>query len=118
MRWPIGAGLHHADHDLAARVAGTGDVILFAVDHPFITVKYGATANILGIRGCNIGFGHRICRANLAGEQRFEPLLFLLGCTNALKYFHIAGIRCTAVKALRSQRVLAQLVGDIGVVEV
>ena len=37
----VGAGLHHGDHDLAAGVAGAGDVVLLAVDHPLVAVEHG-----------------------------------------------------------------------------
>ena len=44
VRRPVGAGLHHDDHDLAARVAGAGDVVLLAVDHPLVAVEHGPAA--------------------------------------------------------------------------
>ena len=40
VRRRVRVGLHHDDHDLAARVAGAGDVVLLAVDHPLVAVAH------------------------------------------------------------------------------
>jgi hypothetical protein len=47
-----------------------------------------------------------------------EPPLLLLGRAHPLEHLHVAGVRRRAVEALRSQRVLAQLGGNVGVVQV
>ena len=71
-----------------------------------------------GIRRREPGLGHPEARADLAVEQRFEPLLLLLGCAHALEHLHVAGVGRGAVEALGGERVLAELLGDVGVVEV
>ena len=62
--------------------------------------------------------GHGVGRADLAVQQRLQPLLLLLGRADLLQHFHVAGVGRRAVERLRRQRLLAQLGGDIGVVEV
>ena len=106
------------DHDLAARIAGAGDVVLLAVDHPLVAVEHGPAGDVLGVRRRDVGLGHRVRRADLAVEQRLEPLLLLLRRADALEHLHVAGVGRGAVEALRRERVLAELVGDVGVVEV
>ena len=63
-------GLHHHDHDLAAGIAETGDVIFFAVDHPFVADELCRGRDVLGVRRGDIRLGHGIGGADLAGEQR------------------------------------------------
>ena len=46
----IRAGLHHGNHDFAARITGTADVVLFAVDDPLISFKHGLGADVFRIR--------------------------------------------------------------------
>jgi hypothetical protein len=118
VRRSVGAGLHHRDHDLAARVAGAGDVVLLAGDHPFVAVAHCLALDVLGIRRCDVGFGHRVGGTDLATQERLEPLRLLLGGTDALEHLHVAGVGCGAVHRLRGERVLAQLHRDVGVVEV
>jgi hypothetical protein len=99
-------------------IAGPGDVVLLAGDHPFVAVTHRLALDVLRIRGCDVGLGHRISGTDLATQERLEPLRLLLGGTDALEYLHVAGVRCGAVHRLRSERVLAQLHRDVRVVEV
>ena len=64
--WPVGAGLDHGDHDLAAGVAGTRDVVLGAVDDPLVSVQHGSARDVLGVRGGQVGLGHGVGRPDLA----------------------------------------------------
>jgi hypothetical protein len=75
----LGLVLHHDDHDLAARVAGAGDVVLLAVDHPLVAHELGARGDVLGVRRRHARLGHRVGRTDLAVQQRLQPLLLLLG---------------------------------------
>ena len=118
VRCGVGVGLHHRDHDLAARIAGAGDVVLLAGDHPFVAVTHGLAGHVLRIRRRDVGLGHRVGRADLTVEQRREPLRLLLGRADSFEHLHVAGVRRGAVHRLRRQRVLAQLDRDVGVVEV
>ena len=114
----IGIGADHRDHDLAARVARTRDVELLSVDQPLVAVEHGVGLHLLGIRAHHRWLGHGVGRADLAFEQRFQPFRLLLRRADTLEHFHVAGVGRGAVEALRGQPVLAQLVGDIGVVEI
>ena len=42
----IRTGFNHGDHDLTARVASAGDIILFSVYHPLVTIEYRLGADI------------------------------------------------------------------------
>ena len=111
-------GLHHHDHDLAAGIAEAGNVVFLAVDHPFVADQFCGRRDILGVRRGDIRFGHGVGGADLAVQQRLQPLFFLLLGADALQHFHVAGIRRRAVHGLRRHRALAELGGDIGVVEI
>ena len=118
MRRRVRAGLHHGDHDLAPRVAGTGDVELLAGEHPFVAVEAGLGGDLLGVRGSEVRLRHGVGGADLAVQERLQPLLLLRIGAVALQHLHVAGIRRTAVEALGSDGVLAELGGDVGVVQV
>ena len=49
VRLCVRAGLHHTDHDLAARVASAGNIEFLAIDDPFITFQNGAHGHVLGV---------------------------------------------------------------------
>ena len=114
----VRVGADHADHDLAARVAGAGDVVLLAVDHPLVAVEHGLGGDVAGVGAGQARLGHAEAAADLAVEQRLEPLLLLLGRADPLEHLHVAGVGRRAVEALGGQRVLAELAGDVRVVEV
>jgi hypothetical protein len=114
----VRVGADHADHDLAAGVARPRDVVLLAVDHPLVAVEHRLARDVAGVRRCQRGLGHAVAGADLAVEQRLQPLLLLLGRADALDHLHVAGVGRRAVEALRRQRTLAELLGDVRVVEV
>ena len=64
----IRIGDYHADHDLTACIAGTGDVKLFATDHPLITIQHGTGCYIGRVRGSNARLGHGEGRTNLTRQ--------------------------------------------------
>ena len=45
----VRTGLDHSDHDFTARIASTRDVVLLAVDDPFVAIQYCLSADVLGI---------------------------------------------------------------------
>ena len=49
-----------------------------AVDHPLAVLELGAGLQRARVRARDVGFGHREAGADLAVEQRFEPLGLLL----------------------------------------
>ena len=75
-------------------------------------------ATFLASDEATLRFGHGIGRADLAVQQRLQPLLLLLGRADLLQHFHVAGVGRRAVERLRRQRLLAELGGDVGIVEV
>ena len=118
VRVSVRVRLDHGDHDLAAGVARTRDVELLAVDDPLVAVEHRKGADLLRVGGHHTGLRHGIRGADLSVEQRLEPLCLLLGRADTLEDFHVARVRCGAVEALRGQTVLAEFVGDVGIVEV
>jgi hypothetical protein len=111
-------GLHHHDHDLAAGIAEAGDVIFLPIDHPFVADEFCRRRDILGVRRCDIGFGHGVGGADFTVQQRLQPLLLLLAGADTLEHFHVAGIRRRTVHGFRGQRIFAELGCDIGIVEI
>ena len=118
MRRTIWIRLDHHDHDLAARVTGAGDVELLAVDHPFVAVEPCLARDVLRIRRRDVGFGHRVRRADFAVQQGLEPFFLLRRRSDTLEHFHVSSIGCGAVETFRGERVLAELGRNIGVVEI
>ena len=115
-RCGIGTGFDHRDHDLAARITGAGNVELLAVDDPFVAIEHRARADVFCIRRRQARFGHGVGRADLASQQGFQPLFFLLFGADALQHFHVACIGCAAIQGFRRQSVLAQFGGNVGIV--
>ena len=111
-------GLHHHDHDLAARIAGAGDIVLLAVDHILVADELCRGRDVLGVRRSDVRLGHHVGGANFAVEQRLQPLLLLLLGADPLQHLHVAGIRRRAIHGLRRHRALAEFGGDVGVIEV
>ena len=114
----IRAGLDHADHDFATRVARAGDVVLLTIDHPLIADEFSAGADVLCIGRRQARLSHAEARADFAVQQRLQPALFLFRRADPLQHFHVAGVRCAAVQTLGSQRLLAELGGNVGVIQV
>ena len=118
VRRRVGTGFHHGDHDLAAWVAGAGNVEFFAVDDPFAVLEHGSGADVLRVRGGQVRFRHRVGRANLAVQQGFQPLFLLRLCADPLQHFHVAGVRGAAVQGFRGQRAFAEYRRNVGVVKI
>ena len=114
----VRAGLDHADHDLAARVASAGDVVLLAVDDPLVAIEHGSRVDVLGIGRGHVGLRHAEAGTDLTGKKRLQPLLLLLLRADALQHLHVAGIGRGAVQGLGGQRGLAEFGCDVGVVQV
>ena len=96
----IRVGDAHENHHLAARVASAGSPPLLAVDDVLVSIQNRRRADVGGVRGGHGGLGHGEGRANLAGEQRLEPLFFLLLGAVALQHLHVAGVGRRAVEHL------------------
>ena len=112
-------GVHdatHDDHDLAARVAGARRPPLATADHVAVGDATNLGAHVGRIARRNVGLlrtmhahkhtsrhvagstasmfanRHRKARANLARQQRLEPLPFLLLIAVAQQNFHVASV--------------------------
>ncbi len=91
----------HHDHDLAARVTDARGPPFLAVEHPLVSLEPRFQGDVGGVRGSDLGLGHRESRADLSVEQGLQPLLFLLLGAVALDHFHVAGVGRGAVHRLR-----------------
>jgi hypothetical protein len=93
----------HEDRDAAAWITGAGDPPLASVDDVVVALPRNAGADVRRVRGRNLGLGHRKAGANLAGEQRLEPLLLLFGRAVPDEHFHVAGVGRRTVEHLRRE---------------
>ena len=64
---------------LQSRVHRAGDPPLAPVDHVVVAVALDAGGDVGGVGGGHLRLGHRERRADLARQQRLQPLLLLLG---------------------------------------
>ena len=110
-------GADHDDVDLAARIAGAGGEPLLAVEHPLVAVELGVDGDVGGVRGGDARLGHDVGRADLALQQRLQPLLLVLGRAVALQHLHVAGVGGGAIEGLRRQPRPAHLLGEVGVLD-
>jgi hypothetical protein len=100
VRGRVGVGLAHQDEDLAALVGRAGDPPLAAVDDVVVAVAHDAGLDVGGVRRRDVRLGHRERRADLARQQRLEPLLLLLRGAEQVQRLHVAGVGCLAVDHL------------------
>src|SRR5215211_5156462 len=69
--WPntcIGPRISTPGVSLGTRICETGDVVLFAADHPLVADQLCRCRDVLGIGRGDVRLGHRIGGTNLAGE--------------------------------------------------
>src|SRR5256885_1696091 len=97
-------GLAHEDEDLAARVADARRPPFEAVDHVVVAAADDRGFDVRRVRGGHLGLGHREGGADLALEQRLEPLRLLLGRAVPLQDLHVAGVGRRAVEHFRRDR--------------
>ena len=79
---------------------------------------HGLAGDLLGIGRRDVGLGHRVRGADLAAQQRLEPLLLLLGVPTRSSTSMLPVSGAAQFSRLRRDRVLAELHRDVGVVEV
>ena len=118
VRLGLGIGLAHDNEEFAARIHGAGGPPFAPADAVVIAVAEDAAADVGGVRRSDIGFGHGEAGADLAGQQRFQPLPLLEFVAVQMQYFHVAGIGCRAVEDLRSNQRTAHDLGHAGVIEI
>src|SRR5690606_5291835 len=67
-----------------------------------VTVTYRSGGEHLGI-SATLRLGHREAGNDLAGQQRLEPALLLLGGAEVGEDFGVATVRCLAAEDYRSE---------------
>ena len=97
----VGIGLAHEDVDLASRIAGARGPPLDAVDDVVVALALDAALDVRRVRTRHRRLGHQEGRADLAAQERVEPLALVVLSAVTLDGFHIAGIRRRAVEHLR-----------------
>ena len=111
----VGVGLAHDDGDLAVFVHRSGGPPLGAVDDVFVTFAADLALDVGGIGGGDIRLGHGEAGADFTGQQRLEPLLFLLVVAVAFDGFHVAGVRRVAVEDFAGEGDAAHDFTQVGV---
>src|SRR6185437_16848527 len=89
--------------DLAAWVHRAGGPPLAAGDDVLVAVPLDPGPDIRGVRAGDLGFGHAEAAADLAAQQRAEPAFLLLGGTEQVEDFHVAGVGRGAVEGFRRE---------------
>ena len=89
----------HHDQQPAVGMRGAGDEPLAAVDAPAVAVLAPHRGLQIGrVRRSDIGLGHREGRADLALQQRHQPVAALRRSRNALQQVHVAAVGRAAVE--------------------
>ena len=114
----VGVGEPHEDRDAAVGVPDAGAPPLAPVEHHFIAVEGRGRLHVRGVRGGDVGLGHAERRADLAGEQRRQPALVLLGGAEVQQHLHVAGVRRVAVADLARDQRAAHPLGERRVLDV
>ena len=104
-------GQTHEDHYLAVGMTDAGTPPLAAVQHHIVALNRGGGLHVGGVAGGHRRLGHAERRANLPGQQRFEPSVLLRLGAVLDQHFHVAGVRRIAVEDFRGHRGAA---GDFG----
>ena len=118
---PVGVlrvGLAHHDQDAAARVERARGPPLAAVDDAGVAVADDPGLDIGRIGRGDLDLGHGEGGANLAGEQRLQPLRPLCLGAVADQHLHVAGVGGRAVEDLRREVGAPHLLAGGRIVEV
>jgi hypothetical protein len=90
---------------------------LAAVDHVVVAVAHGGAGSWVGLLPGLCGLGHREAAADVAGEQRLQEAIVLLGGAVGVEDLHVAGVGGLAVEEIVAERGGAQDLADEAVVE-
>ena len=99
----VGIALAHQDDDLAARIAHARRPPLAAVDDVVVAVALDAALDVARVGRGHRRLGHGEARADLAVEQRLQPLLLVLLGAVAGEHLHVAGVGRRAVDRFRKR---------------
>ena len=105
----VGVGDGHDDQEVGDR--GVGGEPLAPVDHPLVAIAHGARAQLRGIGAGRVGLGHAERAAQVAGEQRVQPALLLIGRPRQREDLRVARVgRRVAERQRRDRRAAEDLV--------
>jgi hypothetical protein len=90
VRRPVGVGDSH--HDPERRAVRPRGEPLVTVDHPLVPVAPRARLQRRRVGAGLVGLGHREERADLAGDEREEPALLLLGRAEEMEDLGVARV--------------------------
>ena len=110
----VGVGLAHDDEDLAPVARRTRDEPLVAVDHVVVAVASDRALDVGGVARGDGRLGHREGRADLAGRQRLQPSLLLLGRAEHREDLHVPGVGRRAVARLGARGASVPMISASG----
>jgi hypothetical protein len=99
----IRIGLPHEDRDPAPGIARARNPPLVPVDDVAVAVANDARADVGGVGGCDVRFGHGEAGADLSSEKRIEPLLALRLRAVANEHLHVSGVGRRTVEDLGAE---------------
>src|SRR5581483_2045765 len=114
----VGVGLAHHDEDAAVGVQRSADEPLAAVDDVVVAVAPDGAGDVGGVGRGHLRLGHGESGADLALEERLQPLLLLLDGAEHGEDLHVAGVGSRAVADLGGDGGAAHDLGQRGVVGV
>ena len=89
----IGVRDAHDERNPAVGPPGRRRPPLAPVEDPLVAVVLDGQVDVAGIRAGHGRLRHREARAELAGQERLEPPILLLGCPIPRQDLHVAGVR-------------------------
>jgi len=105
--------VRHEDGNLAVRIADAAGPPLAAVEHDLVTLDDGRGLHVGGIRRRHLRLGHAEHGADLASQQRHQPLRLLRFAAIAPQHFHVAGVGRVAVEHGGCEQAATGLLGDM-----
>ena len=102
----VGVGDRHDDQEVGDRRVG-GEP-LAAVDDPVVAVLDGARLQQRRVAARGVGLGHRERRAQVAGQQRVQPLLLLVLRAGQREDLGVARVRRLVAERDRRERLRAE----------
>ena len=113
----VAVGVGHDHDDAEARTVGAGGEPLVRVDHPFVAVALGAALQQRRVGAGDLGLGHPEERARLAGDERHEEALLLLGRAVEVEDLAVARVGRLAAEDQLRDEAAADLLVQVGVLD-
>src|SRR3954454_23137263 len=98
----VGVGDRHDDEEVGDRPVRREPLV--AVYHPLVALAHGARAQRRRVRPGHARLGHRERRLEVAGEQRLEPALLLVGRAGDREDLAVAGVGRGVAERVRRER--------------